>query len=317
MSLRTLLQQHLEDFEVLVQALMEAIVHSGTAAAAAATASAMTSRSAVGGGSSALSPSITPSAHTASIARGTAALNIDTLLSRLLRKSSLFDSCVDQLLRHQALEAKLRQQREELAQLDASLIHFCAEAAQHERRLGTLAKEKDHIANLEGKGKKQSFAVADVLAYSEILGRMSVSPADHIERKSGYNENTCRPPAPIDKYMAFSSLHRSLEELVTISREDKKAEEERAKAEKEGKKVEMESAVAGAETGMEGAALQRQESAQSASSSALPSFAELDKGAAAMQATQLWRQESARSMTAAPVALDLDLESSDSESDDD
>ena len=69
------------------------------------------------------------------------------------------------------------------------------------------------------------------------------------------------------------------------------------------------------------APLGRQETIPSVSA-ALPSFAELAASAggnAALATPHMWRQESARAAmpTTAPIALDLDLESSDSEDDDD
>jgi len=315
MSCHALLSLHLDDYVHLVDGLMHSL------------------DPALAGAQAAVPHAAAPAAHAAAGAAGSvAAASSDVWLQRLLRKDALLQESVQALLSHQRLQRRLQAQYDELAELDATIVGFCSQLGQLEQSLIHASTDPRTLRPISAAGpvRQQAFSMRSLLVLSEKLGRMSFAPADHIEKKVSINENVCRPPAPLDKYMAHSLLHCTTEELHKLVLAEQKNREEMAAKEAElaaggGAGAEgsaMADVEAAALAHMPGslAALGRQESLPSAST-ALPSFAELAASAGAMApmgTPQMWRQDSAhRSMpSAAPVALDLDLESSDEEDDD-
>ena len=328
MSCHALLSLHLDDYVSLVQSLFDSLDPAQAQSAAATTA-----------GSHAAAALATPVTAAASGAGSS-----DLWMRKLLRKDALLQESVEKLLAHQRLQRRLQAQYAELAELDSRIISFCSRLASIEGRLLAVSTDDSKLgalpSSLAGPVSSHAFSLRSLLLMSENLARMSMPPSDHIEKKTTINEHVCRPPAPLEKYMAHSLLRLDIEELTKLveaeakakrdaeqkAAEDAAAEKDAVAAMDDSMRAEIGVGVAEAGAHMAGslAALGRQD-APSAQQPGFPSFAELSaagNGAAgAPQGTpgQMWRHDSAQRPrpTAAPVALDLDLESSDEEDEDD
>lgn len=333
MSCHALLSLQLDDYVSLVQSLFDSLdpAHAQSAAATA--------------GSHTAAASATPATAAASGAVSSVSAPSDVWMRKLLRKDALLQASVEKLLAHQRLQRRLQAQYAELAELDSRIVSFCSRLSSIDGRLLAASTDDSKLgalpSSLAGPVSSNAFSLRSLLLMSESLARMSMPPSDHLEKKTTINENVCRPPAPLEKYMAHSLLRLDVEELNKLVEAEAKAKRDaEQKAAEDAAALKdataamdssmmadigaAEAAAAGVHMAGSLAALGRQD-APSTQQHGLPSFAELSAAsggaATAPQGTpgQMWRQDSAQRARpiAAPVALDLDLESSDEEDEDD
>lgn len=145
------------------------------------------------------------------------------IIKRLVDKDTYIQESLEQLIAHQAFQARISAVQNEIKQLDGTIVSFGHQLAELEQRLYEGVSDERTLKNLDGVITKQPFSLDEVLVFAEKLACMSFAPADYLERK-GMNPMRYHRPHPDDNAIVESALRYSLDDLVEFARQNKAAE---------------------------------------------------------------------------------------------
>lgn len=146
-----------------------------------------------------------------------------SIIKRLVDKDRYIQESLEQLIAHQAFQARITSVKNEIKQLDSTIVSFGHQLAELEQRLYEGVSDERTLKNLDGVITKQPFSLDEVLVFAEKLACMSFGPADYREWK-GMNPMRYHRPHPDDNAIAKSALQYGLDDLVEFARQNKAAE---------------------------------------------------------------------------------------------
>ena len=124
-------------------------------------------------------------------------------MEALLEKDSQLQRGVSELVRYQERQARTRELREQVREVDEVINRFARDLGDMEQNLHELVMDEQTLRSVHGGITRQAVKVDEVILFAEALGRKSSAPVPHSDRM-GLKESD--PPAPQQHLISHSRL---------------------------------------------------------------------------------------------------------------